>query len=396
MDKKTLITIAGVGIVASAAGLGAGSLLWRDTPAAWQHEGEKAGEHAEGEQAEGEHKEGEAEGGGDGFVALPPATAATAGVEVTTVARGGGAELLVPGRAAFAPNAEAAVGAPLGGVVEKVHVAAGTRLGAGAPIATIRSAEGASLSASADAARADVDAAQAAYRRETRLYQARVTARQDWEAARATFLKAQANLRAAKAQIAAVGSPGVAGRITIRSPMAGTITAVAAAPGGVLAQGATVANVADQNRVELIFEAPAGASRAIRVGSLIYATMAGGEEVKATVTAVSPNAASAGAQVRARPIGFVPPAGTPVSGRVLTGAANTIVVPSDAIQIVRGRPVVFVVQGNDFRAVPIVAGRAAAGRSEILKGLVGNERIAGRGAFLLKAELSKSEAEHEH
>ncbi len=57
---------------------------------------------------------------------------------------------------------------------------------------------------------------------------------------------------------------------------------------------------------------------------------------------------------------------------------------------------VFVVIGNGFKAVPVVAGRSAAGKTEILKGLSGNERIAGRGAFLLKAELSKGEAEHEH
>ncbi len=389
MDKKTLITLSTVGLVAAGAGLGAGSLIWRGAPTPEQHK--------EGEEAEGEHQEGaEAGSGEDRFVALSPATASTAGVEVTTVARGGGAELLIPGRAAFAPNAEASVGAPLPGTVETVHVAAGSRVGAGAPLATIRSPEGASLRASADAARADVEAAQSAYRRETRLYQARVTARQDWEAARASSLKAEASLRAAQAQIAAVGSPGSAGRVTIRSPMAGTITAVSVAPGGVLAQGATIAHVADQSRVELIFEAPAAASATIQVGSLIFATMAGGEEVRATVTAVSPNAANAGAQVRARLLGFVPPAGTPVSGRVLTGAASTLVVPSDAIQSVEGRSVVFVVEGNGFRAVPVVAGRAAAGRTEILKGLSGNERIAGRGAFLLKAELSKREAEHEH
>ncbi|MXO76190.1 efflux RND transporter periplasmic adaptor subunit [Altererythrobacter aerius] len=389
MDRKTLISLTTVGIAAAVAGLGAGSLIWRDAPA--------AEEHAEGEHAEGEHEE-STEGGAaeEGFVALPPQTASTAGVEVTTVGRGGGAELLIPGRATFAPNAEASVGAPLAGVVEAVHVAAGSNVGAGAPLVTIRSAEGASFRASADAARAEVEAARAAYRRETRLYEERVTARQDWEAARAAALKAEANLRAAQAQVAAVGSPGSAGRTVVRSPMAGTITAVDAAPGAVLAQGATVAQVADQRRVELIFEAPAAVSRSIRVGSPIYATMAGGEEVRAIVTAISPHATDAGAQVRARPVGFVPPAGTPVSGRVLTGAANTLVVPSDAVQTVDGRPVVFVVDGQGFRATPVVPGRVAAGRTEILRGLSGDERIAGRGAFLLKAELSRGEAEHEH
>lgn len=385
MDRNNVILLGLVGVGAAAAGVGAGSLIWRETPTAQSPEqGEHAGEH----DAE--------EGSEPGFVALPPRTASAAGVAVATVGRGGSAELLIPGRAAFAPNAEASVGAPIAGVVERVHVAAGTRVGPGAPLVTIRSADGASMRAAVDAARAEVEAAQAAFRRETRLYQERVTARQDWEAARATSLKAEANLRAAEAQVAVVGSPGSGGRTTIRSPMGGTVTAVVATPGAVLSQGAAVAQVADQSRVELIFDAPASASRAIGVGSAIDATMAGGEAVRAIVTAVSPNPSTAGAQVRARAVGFVPPAGTPVSGRVMTGLASTLVVPSNAVQTVNGRPVVFVVVDQGFRAVPVVPGRVAAGNTEILSGLTGGERIAGKGAFLLKAELSKGEAEHEH
>ena len=149
--------------------------------------------------------------------------------------------------------------------------------------------------------------------------------------------------------------------------------------------------------MELIFDAPAAASRAIRPGTPIYATDASGQEITAVVTAVSPNAANAGAQVRARPTGFVPPAGTPVSGRALTGSA------SDLVRADRRRP-----DGRGphrrlrrrrrqgFRARPVVPGRVAVGRTEIIRGLREGERVAGRGAFLLKAELSKSEAEHEH
>lgn len=386
-DRKKLL--AGGATIAILAGIG-GVMIGRSTDTAAPAAVE---EHKEGEE---EHAEGEAEAGESNFVELAPATATNAGVEVTTVGQGGGAELLVPGRVVFAPNAEASVAAPLPGAIEAVHVAIGSTIGAGAPLVTIRSPEGASLRASADAARAEAEAAEAAYRRESKLFQSKVTARQDLEAARATALKSQAEVRAAQAQLAALSSPGSSGRLTIRSPIAGTVTTVSAAPGGFVAQGAVVAQVANQRKVELIFDAPAAASRAIRVGTAIYATGAGDEEVPSVVTAVSPNPANAGAQVRARPTGFVPPAGTPLSGRVLTGSAGTLVVPSDAIQTLEGRPVVFVAEDEGFRVRPVVPGRAAAGRTEILQGLREGERVAGRGAFLLKAELSKSEAEHEH
>ncbi len=73
-----------------------------------------------------------------------------------------------------------------------------------------------------------------------------------------------------------------------------------------------------------------------------------------------------------------------------------MVVPADAVQTVDGVPSVFVVDGAGFRARPVVTGRTADGNIEIVSGLGGTERVAGRGAFLLKAELAKGEAEHGH
>ena len=48
-----------------------------------------------------------------------------------------------------------------------------------------------------------------------------------------------------------------------------------------------------------------------------------------------------------------------------------------------------------FRATQVLPGRQANGRTEILNGLTGAERVASTNAFLLKAELAKGEAEHE-
>jgi len=384
MDKRTTALLASVGALAALGGLGLGALLWSGTEAV-EHAGEE-GEH-DGE----EHEEGEA-----GFVALSPAEARAAGVQVTTVTAGGGAELILAGRVGFAPNAEASIGAPLAGLVEGIHVTPGTRVGLGTPLATLRSGEGASLNASVGAARAELDAARAAYARETRLYEAKVTARQDWEAARAVVLKSEAALRAAQAQVAAAGSPGTSGRITVRAPIAGTVTSLAAAPGAVLAQGAPIAQLANDERIEIVFDAPAATSRAIRIGSVIRASLASGEAVSAVVTAMAPGAEGGGVHIRARPVGFVPPAGTPLSGRVTLGGQGGLSVPTEAVQTLEGRKVVFVSEARGFRAQPVQTGAVGGDRTEILSGLTIGQRIAGKGAFLLKAELSRGEAEHEH
>jgi cobalt-zinc-cadmium efflux system membrane fusion protein len=125
--------------------------------------------------------------------------------------------------------------------------------------------------------------------------------------------------------------------------------------------------------------------------------MPDGQEAPATISAVAPGASGGNtATVRARPSGKTAPVGSVVSARVMTGAGGgAIIVPSEAVQTVEGRPVVFVVEAAGFHAKPVTPGRVAAGSTEILRGLTGSERIAGKGAFLLKAELGKGEAGHE-
>lgn len=333
----------------------------------------------------------------DGFVALSAADAAKAGVLTTTVGRGGGSELVLPGRVALAANASAALGAPVPGAVERVHVAAGDRVAVGAAIATLRSVEGANARANVEAAAAGARAAQAAAARDRRLFEAGVVARQDWEASQAAADKAQAELRAARAQVAAQGAPSAGGLATLRAPIAGIITRIDARVGGFLTQGGLVAEIADQSAVEYVFDAPPASADAIKVGDTVMVQRPDGGEASARIVAVAPSAPGAGAAVvRAKPTAPAPQIGSIVSARViLAKGSGGPTVPADAVQTLAGRSVVFVASQNGFRATPVITGRTAAGAVEILKGLSGGETIAGKGAFRLKAELGKGEAGHE-
>ena len=58
--------------------------------------------------------------------------------------------------------------------------------------------------------------------------------------------------------------------------------------------------------------------------------------------------------------------------------------------------VVFVKIKEGFQAVRVTVGARSAGRAEVISGLAPGQSIAGRGAFLLKGELNKGEAEHGH
>ena len=345
-----------------------------------------------------EHGDEEAEGE-EGLVVLAQPQIEASGIQVVAVGRGGGGETRLSGRVESAVGARAAVAASVGGRVERVVVAPGTPVRAGQPLAVIVSGEAATMRASADAARAEAQAARLVYQRDQSLVTQGVVARQELEASRARSLAADATARAAAAQVAAAGSPDAGGRATITSPVAGIVGAVQVTPGGFVAAGDLVANVSDPAQTELVFSAPPALAAQIAPDARIEVTGATGS-FSAVVIGVAADVREQGgmAIIRARPeSGTLPPAGSPVSGVVVAaGQDDTLTVPVDAVQTVEGRSVVFVTDEKGFRVTPVLAGRRAGDRVEILNGLSGDERVAGSNAFLLKAELAKGEAEHGH
>ncbi len=406
IDRNTLLLGGAAVVIALGAGYGIARVTAPPQPAA-QGQAHEEGEHEEG------GEEAEAAGAEEGFVALTAERARAAGVIPVSLMRGGGQELRLAGRVEPAPSARAVVAAPIGGTVERVLVAPGSPVNAGSALAVVRSAEGAVIRAEtsvvraqADSARAGEQAAAAAFVREERLLREGVVSRQSWEAARATLLQAQAQTRAAAAQaraadarVTASGSPGAGGLATIRSPIAGVVTSVAAAPGGYLAQGAQVAEVSNPRLSELVFNAPAAVAGRIQPGLRLVARGPDSREYPAVVVGIALDAveASGAAVVRARPTAAVPPAGSPLSASIVVDVtSNGFTVPADAIQQVDGQSVVFVQEARGYRVRPVTPGRTADDRTEILSGLRGDERVAGPGAFLLKAELARGEAEHEH
>jgi cobalt-zinc-cadmium efflux system membrane fusion protein len=73
-----------------------------------------------------------------------------------------------------------------------------------------------------------------------------------------------------------------------------------------------------------------------------------------------------------------------------------VAVTADAIQTVADGAAVFVRYGDVFELRPVELGRRADGWVEVVSGLSPGERYASKGSFVLKADLGKSAAEHEH
>lgn len=390
ISNKTLL----IGGVAALVVLGGGGLYL----AMGRSEAPPAASGEAGPADEGGPVEGEA-AAPEGFVALSAAQAQAAGLVVVGVGRGGGAETRLAGRVEPMVDARAAVAASVGGRVERVLVAPGQSVRIGQPLASIVSGEAATFRADADAAAAEAEAARQAYQRNRNLAAQGVVARQEVEASRAQLLSAEANTRAARARSSAAGSPSASGRLSVTSPISGVVTSVQVGPGGFVAQGGVVAEVTNPSRVELVFNAPPALAANVRAGAPLRVSGPGGD-FDAVVTGVAAGAGvgSGATVIRARPSsGALPPVGSAVTGAIVTGeTAGGLTLPTEAVQTVDGATVVFVQASSGFQARPVLAGRQAGGRTEILRGLNGSERVAGANAFLLKAELAKGEAEHGH
>ncbi len=73
-----------------------------------------------------------------------------------------------------------------------------------------------------------------------------------------------------------------------------------------------------------------------------------------------------------------------------------VAVPENAVQRIEGRDCVFVQDGDGFLARSVVLGKSDGQWIEIVSGLNAGEPFVSRGSFVLKSELQKSEAGHEH
>lgn len=73
-----------------------------------------------------------------------------------------------------------------------------------------------------------------------------------------------------------------------------------------------------------------------------------------------------------------------------------LAIRSSAVQNLESRDVVFVLDDDGFEPRPVRLGRTDGEMTEVAEGLAAGERYAAANSFILKAELGKGSAEHEH
>jgi cobalt-zinc-cadmium efflux system membrane fusion protein len=86
-----------------------------------------------------------------------------------------------------------------------------------------------------------------------------------------------------------------------------------------------------------------------------------------------------------------------VEGRIVVDEfVAKLAVVNDAVQTMNGQSGVFVKQGEAYAFTPLVLGRGDDQHVEVLSGLSLGQEYVSKNSYLLKADIEKSEAEHQH
>lgn len=89
--------------------------------------------------------------------------------------------------------------------------------------------------------------------------------------------------------------------------------------------------------------------------------------------------------------------GLMVEARVEVGRIPvSLAVAKDAVQTLGGRQGVFVKTGDEYRFTPLVLGQSDDHFYEVVDGLKSGAEYVSENSYLIKADIEKSEAEHEH
>lgn len=309
-----------------------------------------------------------------------------------------GAEIIAQGSVATSPQGQAVLSAGAEGRVTRIEKRLGDPVRRGETIATIDSREAAAISADLVSAQARAELTQTRLDREQRLYDEQVTARAELETVRAEYQQALAEVARARQAAAAASASGR--YITVRSPISGRVTSAPVVLGSYVTAQDELYRIANTNNVQIEAAVPAEDARRIASGAAARIEASGGD-ISARVLSVTPTAdvENRSATVVLAPAsraGLLPGeyVRVRIESRTQEGSSGSLVVPTEAVQAVEGQNVVFVRTANGFKAQPIQLGARTTDRVEILGGLAAGTQIAGRKAFLLKAELGRGEAEH--
>ena len=342
--------------------------------------------------------------GADTVVALDSTARRLAGIEIVPVTATADNALVANGTITYDANRVSVVASRVDARIRTVNADLGQSVRAGTSLAILESPEVGGIRGDLERARSAVDIAQRNYEREKRLFAEQITPQKEMLEAESAFRTAEADLRSAQARLSAIGASteGEGAGFALATPVDGVVVERNASPGQSVGPASNLFTVADLQSLWItvdVYEADLARVRldapAIVVPSAYpnqqfhgRVTYAGGVVDTAShtfkVRVVVPNVnrelrPGMFAQVRIQATGSSPTSGPAT-------------IPEVALQDVNGKTVVFVATADSGRFIvrPVTVGTRSSGTATITSGLTTNERVVGKGAFQIKAELMKA------
>ncbi|MGW8393137.1 efflux RND transporter periplasmic adaptor subunit [Pseudoduganella sp. HUAS MS19] len=396
MNKRQKITIAAM--VAAAVLFAGGVLAWERIAPAAKADAE-AGEH---------HDEHPPSAGAAGTHPIPFTDAQVAAADIRL--RTAGAARLetfvrLPGEVKLNEDRTAHVTPRVDGIVQEVQANLGQQVRKGELLAVVASADVSEQRSGLAAAEKRAALARSVYEAERKLWEEKVSARQDYLKAEQEWHEATIAEQNARQKLVAIGATGSGkgpyNRLEIRAPFDGLIVDKHIAVGEAVGAETKVFTVSDLRQVWAEVVVPAKDLEIVKVGTdAVLHSAASGAAAKGKVSFVSAMIGEQTRAARARVVLENPQLawrpGLFVDVDVVTGSAEVpVAVEKEALQVLNGAQVVFQRSGQSFTPVPVTIGRSDGKLVEITSGLRKDARYAAAHSFTIKAEQGKGAAEHE-
>lgn len=375
-----------------------------------EEHGEEHG-HEHGEEGGEEHGEGHGHDKLPTRVELPDRVITEAGILAEPAKRQIVAPVLIAtGHVEADPGRSAQVPAKVAGVIQDVLFREGDIVKEGAVLATVRAPGLGGLRADLASLQARAASAQSNRTRLETLSQRGMASQQELAAARAEATALDAEGRAAKQRLQALGvaSTGSASVFSLRAPIAGSITHRGVLPGQAVTPESSVATIVSIDRAWFVARIFEHMLSRVRVGAVVevqlnaypdHPFLGTIEHLAATVDA---EAQTVVARIPIENREDILRIGLFGSARIATTdpraePAPVLAVSRDSVIDVAGKPAVFVRgEGGSFELHEVVLGTSGPGVVEILSGLQEGELVVTRGAWTLKSVLLKGTFGEDH
>lgn len=386
---------------------------------AWNVPGYAANEHGHahdheaegGDENDGEHGHGEE--AAEGTIVLTAAQIAAAGIRISDAGgRDLAREVIVPGKIVTAADRMAQIVPKAAGVVTEARKNLGDTVEKGEILALIESRDMAEAVADYLAAKRHEELARTTFNREKHLWEKKITAEQDYLNARNAHQEAKIRMDLSHQKLHTLGhdddmikaydTADAADKLRfheIRSPLSGRVIGRELTLGEYVDTAHTAFTIADLSVVWVETAISPSDLPFVREGQTAHIT--GNHKAQGKLAFVSPvidpETRSAKAIIALDNQDGAWRPGAFVNASIVTSAQTAeLIVPRDALQMIGGKPAVFVRIPQGFEKRDVTTGREDSRNVEIISGLKPGEPVAISNTFTLKAELGKSEAEHQH